>query len=458
MIKKTLVLLAIGLGLMVYVTSCNVFDDDFEQPTPEEELQDRMPYAQYIIAYWQGLDMARYQLQWAQQLGGIRGIFNRIDTYAMESGDTDDIWYFYYSNIYIELKSIIAYAEESGSRAFRGIARILQAYCLGMMTDTWGDLPFSQANEYFAGTGFPAYDTQDIIYMEMFQLLEMGIADLRGADPAVGLFPGPDHDMIYGGDLDKWEKAANVIRLRYMLRMGNQGDDYSMALDNIQSRELFGSAHDDMVYHFDQSLNQENPHHYFDENRRHTRVGAYFVNMLKEQNDPRLPYFVKDNINGNYLGLEPGSINFNASFPAAAVASKDTPIKLISHTEQMFMEAEVYFRMGDQVQADMAFEEAVISSLRSFGIEDPEWEAEHASVENVTIEQIINAKYIALFLNPEVWSDYRRTGYPTLTPYGNDTLQGIPRRFLYPWREFNTNSDNVPHDVTLYTRMWWDVE
>jgi len=452
---KNLLILALAWGVLF--SACDILDEE-EQPTPEEDLQSLMPYTQYLVAYWQGLDMARYQLQWTQQLSGIRGTFIQIDRYGMEPPHTDDIWYFYYNEIHFRLKEITERANETDAPAYRGMANILQAYSLGFMTDTWGNLPYSAAETYFEEIGYPAYDSQDILYAEIISLISRGISDIREAALTEHMRPGNNEDPIYGGDLDQWERAANTIKLRYLLRLGNYHDDYTEALTHINASELFANRGDDMSYEFNKDLDQVNPHFFFDNERGHTRVGKFFTDLLKESNDPRLAYYVAMDTNGEYEGNLPGEGRYNASLPASEVASDDTPISLVSYTEQQFIKAEVFLKTGNQHLADQAFREAVISSLRECGIEDASWEDENAYIENVTLEQIITAKYVALFLNPEVWTDYRRTGYPELPPYEDAPENKIPRRFVYPQNEYERNADNIPDDAGLFDRVWWDTE
>jgi len=450
-------MLILALAWVVLFSACDILDEE-EQPTPEEDLQSLMPYTQYLAAYWQGLDMARYQLQWTQQLSGIRGTFIQVDRYGLEPPHTDDIWYFYYNEIHFRLKEITELANETDAPAYRGMANILQAYSLGFMTDTWGNIPYSAAETYFEEIAYPAYDSQDILYAEIMSLISRGIADIREAALREQMRPGSSEDPIYGGDLDQWERAANAIKLRYLLRLANYHDDYAEALDHINTSELFANRGDDMVYEFDQDLGQVNPHYFFDNERGHTRVGQFFTDLLKENNDPRLQYYVTMDANGEYEGTPPGEGRYNASLPSDNVASHDTPVSLISYTEQEFIKAEVFHRTGQQHLADQAFGEAVISSLRECGIEDAAWEDEHAYVENVTLEQIMTGKYVALFLNPEVWTDYRRTGYPELTPYEDAPEGEIPRRFVYPQNEHERNAENIPDDAGLFDRVWWDSE
>ncbi len=455
--KRLKIVMIPVLALGILLSACDILDEN-EQPTPEEDLQSLMPYTQYLIAYWQGLDMARYQLQWTQQLSGIRGTFIQVDRYGMEPGHTDDIWYFYYNEIHFRLKEISELADEAEAPAYRGMANILQAYSLGFMTDAWGDIPYSAAATYFEEIAYPAYDSQDIIYAEIMSLISRGIADLREAALTGHMQPGGSEDPIYEGDLDRWERAANVIKLRYLLRTSNYHDDYAEILDHISTSDLFASRGDDMAYVFDQNLDQVNPHYYFDNERGHTRVGRFFTDLLKENNDPRLQYFVTMDANGEYEGTPPGEGRYNASLPSDNVASYDTPVSLISYTEQQFIKAEVYLKTGNQNLADQHFSEAVIASLRECGIEDAAWEDEHAYVENATLEQVMTAKYVALFLNPEVWTDYRRTGYPELTPYEDAPEGEIPRRFVYPQNEYERNEDNIPDEDGLFDRVWWDTK
>lgn len=452
--KKLLILL---LALGMPFSACNNPDEE-EQPTTEETLQSLMPHTQYLVAYRQGLDMARFQLQWTQQLSGIRGTFIQVDRYGMEPAHTNDIWYFYYDEIHFRLQELIELASETDALAYRGMANILQAYSLGFMTDTWGDLPYSAADKYFEETGYPAYDSQEILYVEIMDLISKGISDIREAALTDHMRPGRDADPLYGGDLDKWEKAANVIKLRYLLRLANYDGDYAEALDHINNSELFANRGDDMIYEFNQDPGQVNPHYFFDNERGHTRVGKFFTDLLKENNDPRLQYYVNMDANGEYEGTPPGEGRYNASLPSSEVASQDSPISLISYTEQQFIQAEVFLKTGNRHLADQAFGEAVISSLRACGIEDATWEDKNAYIENVSLEQIINAKYVALFLNPEVWTDYRRTGYPELPPYEDAPEEEIPRRFVYPLNEYEKNADNIPDDAGLFNRLWWDVE
>ncbi len=449
-IRKGFILLLIP----VFIISCNLFDSP-EPPEPEGELVKTMPYTQYLISYWTGLDNARFALQWMQHLGGVSGNHLRVDEYDLIPEYLDIVWDLYYHYIFTYLSEMIDHATAADAPAYRGISRILMAYTLGMMTDAWGDIPYEEGLK-----ASPSYDEQEYLIVVIMELLGQGINDLNDAAGGGGIKPGPDEDPVYEGDLDKWKRAANVIRMRVMLRMANRSGNYNTLL-NYFDNELFTGNHDDMLYYFPGG-EKVNPHYYFDVKFRNTRVGSHIVDLLKENEDPRLEVFVRLNQNNEYVGTGPGEGLATASHVGSKLASSKSPVTLISYVEQKFIKAEVYYRMKQQSMADLAFEEAVKASLSYYGVSSPEWEAEHAAVENVTLEQIITAKYVALFLQSEVWADYRRTGYPELKPYDHeeDPEAQIPRRYVYPRDQLNFNL-NIPdnaHEIDIYSRVWWDVE
>ncbi len=446
--------LSLIFALAVAFTSCDVFSDP-EEPDYREELKVLLPSVQHISGYFNGTDHSRFQLQWSQQLAGVRGVHLAVDKYEMLPVHTQEMWELYFGTHFPSLSLIVQYANEIEAPAYRGIAKVLYLMNLALMTDAFGDIPNQYAISYSQGIG-AQYDGQEDIYSYMLEQIDVAIADIDMAISGESPKPEPSEDLFYGGDLHKWHKAAHVLKLRFLMRIAHRNNDYELVRLNIFAPSLFAGNQDDLEYTF--SGNQQNQFYVYDNMVRNTRIGNFFVEKLKETNDPRLPVFVKKTTSNNeYVGSAPGEAKLDASFIGSQLAGQQSPATLISYVEQKFIEAEVQYRTGNQALADLAFEEAVKASLQKYGVSNPEWEAEHASIQNVTLEQIINAKYLALFLNPEVWTDYRRTGFPALTPYAAAETPAIPRRFLYPANEQAYNTGNVPPNVTIYTNMWWDV-
>ena len=111
------------------------------------------------------------------------------------------------------LEDIIATATEAGNMRYAGIAKILKAYTYSIMVDVFGDIPFSEANKLKAGILYPKFDDDAAIYESLFTLINEGIADLNNTTAPNSKVPGTD-DLMYSGNVARWIKAANTIKLK----------------------------------------------------------------------------------------------------------------------------------------------------------------------------------------------------------------------------------------------------
>lgn len=425
----------------------------------ELAIQEALPVGQYLMGQMHGKEMGRLSGIWVQHLAGVRGQYSRIERYDIDNGYLDASWeeMFLFTNYHFDL--VIRYATEIDAFAYRGIARILQAFMFSVATDLYGDLPFEEAILYF-NAGKPAYDSQEDIYSGINSLILDGISDLNLAINNNSIIPGPDVDYMYQGDLDKWIKAASLLRLRTTLKISHEDANYNHSLKLIDEGGFFDGNNDNLYFPYNIHADLPNPRYDFDFNIRNVRVSQKIVDLLIESDDPRLPLFVKRNSMQEYVGSAPGELNQGASFIGSAFASDNSPVYLLTYAEQKFIMAEVYHRIGQLSDALENYTEGLIASLDQFGIENPTWVNEQVQqVQDLTLEDIMTAKYIAMFLNPEAWADWRRTGLPMLEPPVDNVLNDqFPRRFPYPAMEYFYNAENVPDNVGLTDKVWWDVE
>src|SRR5690606_27791284 len=141
------------------------------------------------------------------------------------------------------------------------------------------------------------------------------------------------------------------------------------------------------------------------------------------------------------------------------ILTKTVAMPFITYTEMLFILAEGNFKKGDNSTAYDYYIRAIESTLDRFGIDGFTEFEDNTSVfpgeDNLTLEDIITQKYIGLFLDPTVFSDWRRTGFPVMDP---NTGAEIPRRLPYPQTEtdYNVNCPR-PSDVNIFNRVWWDV-
>ena len=446
---KNLKRLVLVFFLALKLSSCS-FPDPVE-PNYLGLVAQFLPEIQQNTAYYRGMDIGRFQLIWMQQLGGVGGADLEVDKYAMTSDMVQKTWYDYFIEIHPKIITAITYAHEAGAPAYRGMARLLLALNLQIVADSWGDIPYLYAIGYAQGISVIPYNTQEEIYEYIDEMVGLSLADFQTAISDQS--PRPQaNDLFYGGNLQKWVRAANLFRLRIALRLGHKNNDYGQAAIIIQNNDLLEGNADDMRYTYAGEF--QNPFFFNDNIVRNSRVGAHFVDMLKETDDPRLPVFVKALAGPElYVGTNPGEANTAACFIGTGVASQNSASYVLTFVEQKFIEAEIMLRTGQQVLADQAFAQAVKASLMKFGVSNPAWESQYAEISNVTLQDIIEAKYVALYLDPEVWTDYRRTGFPQLTPYQGTQ---IPRRFIYPSQELAFNAGNVPAGISIFSRVWWD--
>ena len=453
--KKSIKLSGLGLTMslmfLISFTSCLDIEEQVTPPTIEN-IEENLVRVSNNIVQWRSLDFTRFQLIWMQQIAGVRSIPGDVDKYILLPEHLDHDWGVFFSFVLTPLQENTQTAMELGARKHAGVLNVLQAYTLGLMIDSWGDIPYWETVAFGSFIQHPKYETQQELLEEVFRLLNLAVVNLRNeTSPAIAAAKDP----FFGGDTDRWLRVANALKLRYLLRESHQSQSYAGVANQIAGMQLMRDNSDDLLFRFTESSNPPNPVEDYERRIRHTRVGAHFVNALTATNDPRLPRLVALNPLNQRIGSAPGQSNLNASVIGPALASKNSPIVLMSFAEQKFIEAELYLRNNQQALADAAFREAVVASLTFLGARNPEWEALHANRSNVTLQQIIEAKYIALFLQPEVWSDFRRTGFPQLSPFapGGET---IPRRLVYPQNELTNNPDRVPKNITIFSRVWWD--
>ena len=147
-----------------------------------------------------------------------------------------------------------------------------------------------------------------------------------------------------------------------------------------------------------------------------------------------------------------------SSYVGAYYASPASSIPLVSYVEMKFIEAEAKLRNSDAGGAATAFNDAVKASIMQVtGGPDAAYEAANASetAASITLDKIMYEKWVALFIQCEAYADWRRTGFPALTPNINGNTTTIPVRLIYPQNErlYNTN---YPGTKQLTDPVWWD--
>ncbi len=446
---------------LVFIFSVSLFacklDEVNENPNVPTDVSVKLllPTAQKGLADAIGGRFFRYTAIASQQLSGRDN-----QELLMENYNPDELfigypWEDFYTGPMVNCRIIIEKAEEEGANAYAGIGKILLANCIGIITDAWGDVPFSEAMQ--GGDNlYPRFDSQDHIYLDMINMLNDAIFDL---DQASTIVPSSD-DLIYGGDLNKWKRAAHALLARYYIHLTNvRGDASARALEELN--EGFANYNEDLAYRYLGNAADANPIYNFFVATAYAVVDPQYISVLGAA-DPRFSRFV------DIIPFTGGQ-----SKVGAFQGSANSPIKLMSFVEQKFIESEALLRTNNITGAQDALRQAVQASMdevESFlAIEIPD--SQEQSLINTLVltgafdsdlNLIMREKFSALFTQPEVWTDWRRTGYPVLTPNANGNSASnpggqIPRRLIYPQTERLLNP-NFPGVLTMDVKMWIEGE
>jgi hypothetical protein len=459
--KKVSIKIAGVFTLLVLVfTACDKWintDININPDAPKDvTLHTLLPNVQANMAYNTigGNDLCRVVGIWMQYIQGIARQSQSTADYYLREGDINNQWNTNYSTTMMNLKKIEAKA--TGTHPYyQGIAQILLANSLGVCTDVWNDIPYSQA---FQGSAnfTPVFDSQQSIYQEIQALLDAAIANFD----IVGNYEAITGDMMYGGDIELWKKAAYAFKARYALHLSKvDANAYLNVLNALPS--AFTSNGDDLQFNFGENPAEENPLWQFMNERGDISMHATFIDMLILRFDPRIAVYAFPDAAGGYSGNGFGQTSYDVSMPGPAVANPNSPVPFISYAECLFMQAEAQFMTG---AGDAAVRTSVLAgvtaSMEKHGVLNPAYMAAYDSVLQtmtgpVLFNEVMTQKYIALYYQAEPFNDWRRTGLPLLQPNPDGARQEIPRRYPYPTDEITYNP-NTPNYGDLWNRVWWD--
>lgn len=413
-----------------------------------------LPAIEQAMAYrMSGVNTVRVTNSWTQHFELVNRGAAAQSKYLFFPTTINQLWTSIYVQVFINSKTLIDKAENtSGIKAphFAGIGRVITATTLGISTDLFGEMPFSDIFEDQKFNFYSRFDTQEELYDTIVEILDAAIVNLNSTNtiPVEG-------DLIYNGNIDKWIKAAYSIKARHALQLStlNGQNAYLDAL-NAASKG-FTSIDDDFEVTWE--TNMFNPLYEFMQQRSDLRMAATLIDLMKLDNDPRLPFYANEDSDGEISGTIIGSNNYNNSPPGSFVAAEKAPSILMSFSELKFIEAEAQFMLGNTQEAQNAFKAAVTASvLKVTEDANTAWLDEHINNSTLSLELILSQKYIASIGTNQAYADFRRTGFPTfITQFDGDVHGIIPMRFPYPTDEFNFYQEDLPN-VTIYDNLWWD--
>jgi hypothetical protein len=357
------------------------------------------------------------------------------------------------------------------------VAKILKAYIFWFLTDRWGDLPYSDAfkgRENFT----PKYDKQQDIYNSLFALLDEANATIVTGNIK--------NDIVYNGDMTKWKKFGNTIRMLMGLRLSKVDPTKGAAEFNKAITNGIITANSDN-FTYTHLADKDNENFWYTQMNRMGRlwyaVSKPLVDTMQSANDPRLPVFANrataGTNAGKYVGLDYGLTLTvtpgNFSLLGDKLRLQNAPVYLVTYAQALFARAEAAklgWITGSDATAKTNYDLALEQSVRQWNSNDTTGLGLFRSNDKVqynpatAIQQIATQRWVHLFLNGyEAWAEWRRTGYPNLIAAPGANANRIPRREAYPTIERSNNTANYNAAIAalpyggaddLNTRVWWD--
>ncbi len=431
-LKILICILLLGISF-----SCEITDANIDPDNPSADLVNAGAIYPGMIAQTHRNSVAlggRIAGILVQHFDGLDAQQIQYDQYNIGETDIDDLWDFGLYGAGSMKDAFVIIQNNEGEVS--ALAKLYMAANLGVATSSWGDIPYTEAFIGDQGNLNPSYDSQESIYMTIQTLLTESIDE--GVAAGIGAFAGAGNS-----DNVDWEGVAHALKARYYLHLTSVNGTSAAQNALMEIQQAFSSTTEQPDFIYSTPAQNANPWYLFDNDRPSTLgISEVLVNEMTANNDPRLPFYTTDG--EDFAGVD-----------GLFWGQADSPTPLISYWEVKFIEAEAIIRTGgSDADALNALKEAVSSNMLYLGVDQGDVDTyvnglSLSGSEDDKIETIINEKWVALYGNApfESWVDYRRTGYPELTP-SPDAVPSvnpsgvIPRRFLYPLSERQANLAN----------------
>lgn len=469
------------LFIMLGLVSCDDALDINESPnnpgssTPALTLPSGMLYSGQVV----GLDLALISgfitQYWTQSPQA--GQYEVYDRYNYNGSSTSSGWQNSWYGAMADLKYVKEQGVEDGLNNHAAIATLLLAYQYQVLVDMFDQVPFDNALSGNDGILQASYESGDLVYDKIIDLIDEGL----GLIVPGGIAPGAE-DLMLQGDMDTWRKFGNTLKLRVYMRQSEARP--SVAQAGIQALFNEGVAFlelgEDVAISYPGTTGNQNPLFSGDVSASpglgnvNISGSASVVQRMLDAGDPRVDFYFDPSVTTNvHLGIiqgegveeEGGETRNDFSTPNSVnVAGPSTPVYYITGHESLFLQAEAVARGWVTGDARTAYNTAMEAAFAFAGGEDPSnLIADGGAYAYVGLESIHFQKWLSMAGTQcvEGWAEWRRTDTPTL----EQSVEGVaanlngskfPRRAFYPVVEL-ANNPNTPVNTNIGDPVWWDV-
>lgn len=495
-IKKIAIAFMAGVMMCSTVGCTDSFDDINKDPDNAAEVPNAnlLAYSIYYTSYrfydrWFALDEPMTFCGYVSKMSYIDE-----SRYSFRTGVQDSNWEY----LYRILNNVMDIQRRAGEVSVNllSVAKVLEVHLMQIATDRWRDVPYTDAVRMNEGYLTPAYDTQEKIYPAMLaKLKEAADAFDEGGHDDIS-----EGDLMFEGDVTKWQKYCNSMRLRLAIRIS----EVEPALAKSTIEEVLGNPDKYPVM----ESNSDNAFFWWqgsDSNYYEPVANAYrtrktefcasdvMVDNLLENDDPRISTFFTP----TPASQTEGDVDYTDGTPVyrgyTIGAAQNATAKLYSVWGYKYGQdlggfspwmrvAEVYFHIAEAAMlgydtgtygnAETNYNKAIIFSMEENEVSDADAQAYLANAGKFdnTLKKLWYEEWVAMFKQGmEGWSLYRRTGVPEnnyIAPgrpsqYANHNVP--PLRSPYPATELNLNgTNNAPYNAEVVDNlwgkpMWWDT-
>lgn len=356
------------------------------------------------------------------------------------------------------------------------IARIMKAYIFWTVTDRWGDIPYFEALKGSANLS-PKYDTQEAIYKDLVKELKAANAQFQSGGAKV------QGDIIYDGDVAKWKKFSNSLRMLIALRTSKvyPGPSEFAATefkDAFQDPNGYIATNaDNFTIRYPGTVAAfSNPWWALYNGRTDFAESKLMTDLMSSLSDPRQSAFGSSTTGFPYGLTRDQAVAFGTSYATILSASKRdraAPLVVIGASDVLLAIAEAAQRGWITANVAEFYENGIAQNWAEWGVTGNLTTYMGNAAVGLTgaatdLQKIQLQQYISFYPDGlQAWSNWRRTGVPALSPTVNaiNSSKQIPRRFTYGPNEYSLNAASLNEALKRLTggdtpdsRVWWDKQ
>ena len=376
--------------------------------------------------------------------GNSTNQFNTVCSYATTTSSTyppvTPMWQYFYSHALEDLKLALAQAEEQGQWNWWLMAKVLTAYDYMVLTDSYGDIPFTEALDASI-SNWKFDDSKTVVYPGIITILDEAIAKAADAIAADALSPFANYDCFLGGDMEKWVAFAKSLKLKAYLK------DYSANASKINALLSEGGLlEEDCAWTvWEDATNKSNPLYEMNIRQLNTteniRACQTFLDFMLQNKDPRIAYIYEPtalakakyatedewiaNLDECYEGLPYGAEKTPDTKVAPVTSTSrfrqryNDPVYLMNAAECELMIAEAYARGGNTAKAKEYYDKAIEAGFDRWGLDASEFVDGVYKFDEGNMLKSIGMQYWITYAGANVydgWMTRNRLGIPELQP------------------------------------------